>query len=272
MSLRSLPFPTRGLSATISFLLTFLLAEHTVAQVDSGRVYSIDEVERAPERLSCPVPRFSHSLVDPYDEAEVTVILIVAANGRAEPGSVEVFSPTNRGFEEPTREMIYGCLFQPGLRDSKPVRVKMMLPIRWSFAERQAPVVNLDSVDVNRTFTLADTVEGRPVVTKAPKVVNCPRYDPQERPNRARINDRYEREQQWERAPINVDAVLEIVVGTDGKVRSKEIRVVRSNDHRADKAIMQWVQSCFFEAGKIGDRDVTVRIEFPVKYEFVRGE
>jgi hypothetical protein len=271
MSPRSLPFPTRGLSATISFFLVPLLTVHASAQGNSGHVYTIDEVDRVPQRLSCPGARFSRSLTDQYDEAQVTVSLIVGVDGRVEPGSVEVFSLTDQGFEEPTSEMMYECLFRPGIRHSKPVRVKMTLPIQWSFTHTQAPMVNLDSVDINRTFTLADTVGGHRVVTKAPKLVNCPRYDPQERPNRSRINDRYEREQQWERAPMNIDAILEVVIGTDGKVRSKEIRVLRTNDHRADKAIMQWVQSCFFEPGKVGDRDVTVRMEFPVKYEFVRG-
>jgi hypothetical protein len=109
-------------------------------------------------------------------------------------------------------------------------------------------------------------------VTTRPKLINCPRYDPQERPARARINDRYEREQQFEQAPLNIEALLEIVIGTDGKVRPKEIKVPRTNDHRADKRIMQWVQSCVFELGKVGDQAVTVRMEFPVKYEFVRGE
>jgi hypothetical protein len=271
MLLRSLLFPTRGLSATISLLLVPLVTAHAIAQADSGRVYSIDDVDRVPERLFCPGARFSRSLTGLYEEAQVTASFIVGANGRAEPGSVKAFSPTDQGFEQPTSDMIYECLFEPGIRGSKPVRVKMVLPLRWSFAGKQFPMVNLDSVDINRIFTLADTVGGRRVVTKAPKLVNCPRYDPQERPNRSRINDRYEREQRFERAPLNIDALLEIVVGTDGQVRSKETRVLKTNDHRADKAIMQWVQSCFFEPGKVGDADVTVRMEFTVKYEFVRG-
>jgi hypothetical protein len=200
------------------------------------------------------------------------VSLIVGVDGRAEAGSVVAFSPTDHGFEEATSAMIYECAFEPGVRDGKLVRVKLVLPLRWSFVDKKVPTVDLDSIDIARTFTLADTVDGRRIVTTRPKLINCPRYDPRERANRARINDRYEREQQFERAPLNIQALLEIVIGTDGKVRAKEIRVLRTNDSRADKQIVQWVQSCVFEPGKVGDRAVTVRIEFPVKYEFVRGE
>ncbi len=271
MMIRLLLLPTRGRIVAVSLSFLSFLAVPVRGQVDTTRVYLSTEVDRVPERLFCPGARLPGSLTQKYDEAEVTVGLIVGSDGRAEGGSVEAFSVTDQAFEEPARDMIYECLFEPGVLDGKTVRVRLVMPIRWSFLDRRIPTVDLDSVDLGRTFTLADSAGGYPIVTKAPKLLTCPRYDPQERPNRARIDDRYEREQQFERAPLNIEALIEIVIGTDGKVKNNEIRVLRTNDHRADKRIMQWVQSCIFEPGMVGDKNVTVRIEFPVKYQFVRG-
>ncbi|MFQ5702895.1 MAG: hypothetical protein ACE5HT_02625 [Gemmatimonadales bacterium] len=65
--------------------------------------------------------------------------------------------------------------------------------------------------------------------------------------------------------------MLEVVIGADGIPEKKLLKVIRTSDKTADDALLQWVQSCRFKPGRIGDHAVRVRIEFPVSLTYVRS-
>ena len=114
-------------------------------------------------------------------------------------------------------------------------------------------------------------MDGRPVLTARPKYMDCPKYDPQERTARARIADRYERPERIEYVPTKVEALLELVIGVDGVPEKKLSKVLETSDRQVNKTLLQWVQSCRFTSGRIGERRVRVRIEFPVTFTFTRS-
>lgn len=127
-------------------------------------------------------------------------------------------------------------------------------------------------IEPGRVYTLADSLNGRPLVTTPPSVLDCPRYDPSQRPTRQRVGDRYEREGHlgMEGVPTKIEAVLELVIGLDGKAERKLTKVLRTTDRRMDDEVISWVHACQFHPGRIGEKPVRVRIEFPMTLEIRR--
>jgi len=229
----------------------------------------MNAVDVVPERVACPGAEFRSELTQRYDRADLDLVFIVGTNGSVETGSVMVLESTDPGFDAPTIDMISRCRFSPGRKDGEAVRVQVRMPMQFTFRETAALPLP-DSLEMNRVFNEADSVNGQPILTRYPEMITCPRYDPQNRASRSRASDRYEREQEIERLPENVEALLEIVIGIDGEPEPRLSKVLRTSDFRFNETLTQWVRSCRFNPGMIGARAVRVRIEFPVKFSFVR--
>ncbi len=122
---------------------------------------------------------------------------------------------------------------------------------------------------LRRIYRPDDTENGQRVLTAVPHNPSCIGYDPQGRIARQRIEDRYESHLQMEQMPSRVEATLEVVVGTDGRVIPTLSKVRRTTDFRVNGSLLQWAESCGFTPGMIGADPVPVRTEFPVTLEFV---
>ena len=122
---------------------------------------------------------------------------------------------------------------------------------------------------LRRVYRPDDTEKGQRILTAVPRNLSCIGYDPQERMARQRIEDRYESHLQMEQMPSRVEATLEVVVGTDGRVIPTLSRVRRTTDFRVTGSLLRWAESCSFTPGTIGADPVRVRTEFPVTLEFV---
>ena len=138
--------------------------------------------------------------------------------------------------------------------------------------EAEAPPENVTvAPETGRIYRLDGSDGERSMLTRAPRYISCPRYDPKERAARQRVDDRYEGQIRFERMPQQVDALLELVIGVGGQVERKLSTILRTSDFRANRILLQWVESCRFTPGAIGDKAVRVRIEFPLKLEFVNN-
>ena len=71
----------------------------------------------------------------PTDLDDFEARLVVGTDGRAEPGSIEIVSSTNKAFEAPTRYAIQNAVFRPGRVNGKPVRVLIQMPVRFMIAK-----------------------------------------------------------------------------------------------------------------------------------------
>jgi hypothetical protein len=129
------------------------------------------------------------------------------------------------------------------------------------------------SVDagLRRIYRPDDTENGQRILTAVPRNPSCVGYDPQERMVRRRIEDRYESHLQMENLPSRVEATLEVVVGTDGRVIPTLSKVRRTTDFRVNGSLLQWAESCSFTPAAIGADPVRVRTELPVTLEFVNN-
>lgn len=131
----------------------------------------------------------------------------------------------------------------------------------------EAPTVEAGLGRIYRSDAMEN---GQRILSVTPHDPDCSQYDPEERMVRQPIEDRYEQHIPLEQMPERVEAQLDLVVGIDGQVIPTLSKVLRTTDIRMNETLLQWVESCRFTPGAIGDQAVRVRVEFPVTLEFVR--
>ena len=242
-------------------------------------VYSQSDIARSrgiqPSQQNCTNAKYPPKLSKAGIGGRVRIEFVVGSDGFVDPVSLKTIESPDPALERATQVMVLNCRFNPGrlAADGDPVPVRMRMAM--NFGTRSEPAVatpppDLATRDLGRIYSLSDTENGRRLVTERPKKIGCPRYDPKRRTARARAKDRYQRDREGEYLPVRVEAVLEVVVGVEGIPEQKLLKIIRSSDKAADDQILQWVQSCRFTPGKIGDRSVRVRIEFPVTFTYVR--
>lgn len=92
------------------------------------------QVQEKPEALSGPPPRYPESLRQKRVEGDVWIEVIVDTLGRPEPRTLKVLVSADPLFEVEARRTILGTRFKPGRVGGKPVRVLVMLPVRFRLA------------------------------------------------------------------------------------------------------------------------------------------
>jgi periplasmic protein TonB len=101
--------------------------------VPSGNeVYSEALVEERPALLSAPPAPYPDLLKEARVQGRVVLRAIVDTTGRVEPGSVEIASSPNPGFDLSARQWILKALFRPARLHGKAVRVHITQPIDYS--------------------------------------------------------------------------------------------------------------------------------------------
>ncbi len=112
------------------------IAAPTAARAqDATRTYTFAEVETKPSLAS--VANFQRVVSEGYPEdlrrrhvgGIAEIAFVVDANGRVEPGSVEVVDATHPAFGEAAKLVLLQTGFKPGKVSGSPVRVKVSLPI-----------------------------------------------------------------------------------------------------------------------------------------------
>ncbi len=112
-----------------------LLAPAAVGAQDSGKTYTLAEVETRPSLASTVV--FQRIVLEGYPEdlkrrrmggvAEIS--FVVDANGKVDASSVEIVDATQPAFGEAAKSAILMAGFKPGKVSGSPVRTKVSLPI-----------------------------------------------------------------------------------------------------------------------------------------------
>ncbi len=121
------------LSVAAAALIVFVPA--AAKAQDASRTYTLAEVETKPSLAS--IQTFQRVVSDSYPEdmkrrrmggiAEIT--FIVDANGKVEPGSVEIVDATQPAFGEAAKKAVIEAGFKPGKVSGTAVRTKVSLPI-----------------------------------------------------------------------------------------------------------------------------------------------
>ena len=115
-----------------------------VRELPAG-VYSEQDVTDRPERIGGPPPTYPDSLRTAGVGGRVVVEFIVDTAGHVEPGSVQIVSSTQAGFEAPTRDAVGASTFRPGLLHGRAVRVFVSEPVNFEIARSPEPTHQLSA-------------------------------------------------------------------------------------------------------------------------------
>lgn len=89
---------------------------------NSGKAFDESQVDRAVEVRRAVAPRFPESLRSVNVTGNVTVRYIVSADGKVEPGSIEIISTPHKLFADAVRTALLNTRYRPAEAGGKPVR------------------------------------------------------------------------------------------------------------------------------------------------------
>ena len=116
-------------------------AREEPAAPSGSRVFDEDVVEQRPRLTN--VNELQRALQDRYPaqlqanrvSGSVTASFVVGADGRVDPGSIQIVSSPNAGFNAPTQSVLRRARFRPATVKGQPVRVQVTMPIAWTLAQ-----------------------------------------------------------------------------------------------------------------------------------------
>ncbi len=138
----------------------------------------------------------------------------------------------------------------------------LVIPAAASAQDDQPQKVDIEKI-YDATDTLATEVDSLPVQ------LNCPKYDPRDVSGDATTFS-FERRPDLETGGGMLEAMLEMVIGRDGKVERRLINVVEISDRRLERSIEYWVRTCRYKPGMIGGEKVRVRIRESFRHRLDR--
>jgi TonB family protein len=93
-------------------------------------------VDTQPQRISSPRLEYPRLLKEAGIEGDVLMQAIVGTDGRVEPGSVEILESSHEAFDLPSKQLLEGSRFRPGIVDGKAVRTVIQLPIQFTIIDK----------------------------------------------------------------------------------------------------------------------------------------
>lgn len=97
----------------------------------SGKAYDENQVDRAVEPTRSIKPRYPEALQSVGVEGTVMMRFIVGADGRVEPGSIEVISSPHKLFSDAVRNALLGTRFRPAEAGGNRVRQLVEQPFQF---------------------------------------------------------------------------------------------------------------------------------------------
>lgn len=101
------------------------------------KIYSLNDVNEKPERLSGPLPVYPQLLQQAQIEGTVMVQAIIDTLGHVEPDSLRIVQTANPGFNESAKQAVLHSLFRPARVMGKAVRVLIHIPISYAIKGAQ---------------------------------------------------------------------------------------------------------------------------------------
>lgn len=96
------------------------------------QVFGVTRVQQKPEVLYTPKVEYPEDLRLNAVEGDVWLEVIVDTTGHAEARTLKILTSDDPLFETEARRVILGARFKPGRVDGKPVRVLVLLPVRFT--------------------------------------------------------------------------------------------------------------------------------------------
>jgi TonB family protein len=99
--------------------------------VDPTGVFIESLVDEPPVRISFPQPEYPRPLLEARIEGSVVLEAVIDTLGHPEPGSIQVVSSTNRGFDGAARAALQRALFRAARTQGQRVRVLVRQSLRF---------------------------------------------------------------------------------------------------------------------------------------------
>jgi len=91
--------------------------------------FSMSELDKEPVLMASPSPKYPSEMRKNKIEGTVTILFLLNEDGRVEDPRVEKSS--RQEFERPALDAVMRWKFKPGMKDGKPVRTYMRLPMAF---------------------------------------------------------------------------------------------------------------------------------------------
>jgi len=113
-------------AAIADFGLGTQTASNLVAAID---VFELSEVDKAPAPTMQMPPRYPSDMQ--RDKVEGTVVLVFVLDERGRVKEARAETSTHPSFERPAIDAVRQWMFEPAVKDGKPVRARIRQPIRF---------------------------------------------------------------------------------------------------------------------------------------------
>jgi protein TonB len=113
--------------------ITKIPTNTNVQTMPTDGIFTIIEVQKAPQAIAQPAPRFPHEMQSLVSEAELVVDFIVDSSGAVR--NATIVSSTNAGFDRAALDGVRQCKFRPGMKDGRMVNTRIRQPIRFALEE-----------------------------------------------------------------------------------------------------------------------------------------
>jgi TonB family protein len=109
--------------------------DSTAADQPGGKILDISELDQIPvvRKQACPV--YPYALRK--QGAQATVVVGFVLNEQGTIGDVAVVRSTNHGFDQACMDAVQQWEFKPGLKDGKPVNVRMSVPVVFALTDEK---------------------------------------------------------------------------------------------------------------------------------------
>jgi protein TonB len=101
----------------------------TAVQTIKDETFDVSELEKRPEAVSQVAPTYPPELRKAKIEGSVTLTFVLNEEGRVEEPRVE--NSSRPEFEKPALDAIRKWRFRPGMKDGKPVRSYIRIPLKF---------------------------------------------------------------------------------------------------------------------------------------------
>ncbi|MEZ5275402.1 MAG: energy transducer TonB [Opitutaceae bacterium] len=93
-------------------------------------VFELADLDKIPNPLHRVAPTYPYEMKQAGISGSARVIFIVDENGRVR--SPRIDSSTHREFEQPSIDAVLQWKFEPGMKDGRAVKTRMMLPLKFN--------------------------------------------------------------------------------------------------------------------------------------------
>jgi TonB family protein len=203
-------------------------------------IMAYEDVEVKPDPVSLPKPVYPEQAKNDGIQGDILTKVLVGADGTIEKALIQE-SSSFEILDNAALEAVQAAEFKPARHEDKPVRVWVMIPIRFT----------LTNAEVSKSTEKDESIIAYHIVEVKPRPINIPTP---EYPEIARKNG------------IEGRTVVRALIDFDGSISATEI-FSSSGDESLDNAAVSAVRQSMFEPASHDGKPVKVWVSIPIQFK-----